>query len=187
MEQIKSKLHSTNTVKISSRTSVQSEPVLTSDGVPSLKYKPVILYPENNEDQDNGVFSLEDDEVTTKDVSGSTEDDKESTKDENAAERKEEISKVEENAGQDKSQDGAGPGKSKEYIAKGSNEFLVEPKTKFKWRSLSPVLGESSATEKGKGIECGFCEQGQVNPKLLPCFHSFCRECLEKLLCVRNG
>ena len=78
----------------------------------------VILYPEKDEAQDNGFFSLEDHKVSTKDVSGSTEDDKKSTKDENAAERKEEINTVEENASQDKGQDDAGAGNSKTYIGK---------------------------------------------------------------------
>ena len=45
MDQINLKLDpSTRTINISSRTSVQSQPVLSSDGDPALKYKPVILY-----------------------------------------------------------------------------------------------------------------------------------------------
>ena len=45
MDQINLKpIYSTKTIKISSRTSVQSELILTSDGDPALKYKPVILY-----------------------------------------------------------------------------------------------------------------------------------------------
>ena len=67
------------------------------------------------------------------------------------------------------------------------NEFLVNTKTMFRWRGLPPVEGEPVLTEKGKGNECGFCEQDQINPKLLPCFHSFCKECIEKLIYERSG
>ena len=75
MNQINLKpIPSTKTIKISSRTSVQSEPILTSDGEPSLKYKPVILYPDKDSEHKEGVFTLEDD--TTKTDLVNTENDK---------------------------------------------------------------------------------------------------------------
>ena len=193
MDQINLKpLHSTKTIKISSRTSVQSEPIITSDGDPALKYKPVILYPEKDNKHESGVFSLEDDRKPTKHDLGPVEDDQETLRDKYAgdrcaAARKEDFNKAEVNEVPDKGEDKIGRQNDEGAKGKDINEFLVEPKTQFRWRGLSPVQGESITTGKGKGTECGFCEQEQVNPKLLPCFHSFCKECIEKLIYVRNG
>ena len=194
MDQINLKpIPSTKTIKISSRTSVQSEPILTSDGEPSLKYKPVILYPDKDSEHKEGIFTLEDDITTTKNDQVNTENDTEQlrdehTKEEFAAERKEDTNKIERNnVPLDKGGDQADQQNNTETEVNDNNEFLVDTKAKFKWRGLSPVEGGPVPTEKGKGNECGFCEQDQINPKLLPCFHSFCKECIEKLIYVRNG
>ena len=198
MDQINLKpIPSTKTIKISSRTSVQSEPILTSDGEPSLKYKPVILYPDKDSEHKEGVFSLEDDITTTKNDLLNTENYKKKDKhlgdelaqDEFAAERNEDTSKTDRNNVLiDKGEDQADHQNNTEAAeVNDNNKLLVDTKAKLRWRGLSPVEGEPVPTEKGKGDDCGFCEQDQVNPKLLPCFHSFCKECIWKLIYVRNG
>ena len=108
------------TVQISSRTSVQSEPVVSSNGTPAIKYKP--------------VQKCLDDKMPEK-------------------------------------------------------ETALAPETVVTWTRVTDdhVTVETRATEKTCGMECGFCEQDQVNPKLLQCLHSFCKGCLQKLLCVRGG
>lgn len=199
MDQISSKLHSSHTVNISSRTSVQSEPVLSSDGVPSVKYKPVLLYPEKADFHENEVFSLEEDKISAQDISGSLEDDKTIQKgvlsekqgvndSDNSVLSTEERKETDEIlistiAEKKRDTDVVSVGKEEQ------NKLPGEPKAKLKWRSIGDesVGQESETVEKTKALECGFCEQDQVNPKLLPCYHSFCRECLEKLVCVRNG
>ena len=192
MDQINLKpIPSTKTIKISSRTSVQSEPILASDGEPSLKYKPVILYPDRDSEHKEGVFTLKDDTTTTDLVNTETYKEQlrdEHTKDEFAAERKEFTNDTDNsNVPFDKGEDQTDQQNNTETEVNDNNEFLVDTKAKFRWRGLSPVVGQPAPTEKGKGNECGFCEQDQVNPKLLPCFHSFCKECIEKLIYVRNG
>ena len=140
-------------------------------------------------DSKEGVFTLEDDTAKTDLVN--TENDKEQlrdehTKDEFAAERKEVTNETDSsNVPIDKGEDQADRQNNTETEVNDKNEFLVN--TKFRWRGLSPVEGEPVPTEKGKGNECGFCEQDQINPKLLPCFHSFCKECIEKHIYERNG
>ena len=57
----------------------------------------------------------------------------------------------------------------------------------LKWKTVVDYTESNVETDRKGGIECGFCEQNQVNPKLLPCLHSFCKDCLQKLLCIRNG
>ena len=57
----------------------------------------------------------------------------------------------------------------------------------LKWKTVVDYTESNVETDRKCGIECGFCEQNQVNPKLLPCLHSFCKDCLQKLLCIRNG
>ncbi|XP_076470407.1 uncharacterized protein LOC143300541 [Babylonia areolata] len=38
-----------------------------------------------------------------------------------------------------------------------------------------------------KNLKCGICQDVYRCPKLLPCFHTYCRQCLEQLVAVRGS
>ena len=37
-----------------------------------------------------------------------------------------------------------------------------------------------------KSVECVICQEPQINPKVLPCQHTFCKECLDETVRFNN-
>ena len=191
-----------NTVKISSRTSVQSEPAIASDGTPVIKYNTALKSKEDKTEGGKihvGVF-IDKAEAVLPDTEVFT-DELEETNDkildtEVFTDELEVVDKLKETEVFTDELDTSNTKAFADEIKvenKVSNTKVVsdEPKAEIKWRRIAEdkdqVAKPKNLTRTEKGMECGFCEQDQISPKLLPCLHSYCRECLEKLVCVRNG
>ena len=204
MDQMSSGVTVSNTLKISSRTSVQSEPAIASDGTPVIKYKTVLKSKEDKNEGGQihvGVFIdksdaeavLADTEVFTDGLAETNDkiSDTEVFTDElEVADKLKETEVFTDELDTSNTKAFADEIKVENKV---SNTKVVsdEPKAEIKWRRITEdkdqVAKPKNLTRTEKGMECGFCEQDQISPKLLPCLHSYCRECLEKLVCVRNG
>ena len=121
-------------------------------------------------------FSLEYDRKLQKHDLGPVEDDKETLRDkyaedESAAERKEDFNKAKVNGVPDKGEDKIARNSNEGSKGKDINEFLVELKTQFRWRGLSPDLCESRRG-KERALNVGFVNNIKLN---LSCSHAFIR------------
>ena len=48
-------------------------------------------------------------------------------------------------------------------------------------------VAEEALKKVAARLECGICHKQYKDPKLLPCFHVFCNQCLERLVQKRDG